>query len=89
MNFQLGWNISETKLFCDWRLFNSAADQMWNDDYELLIWKHRRRCTYFKELHSHWIKAKIATARAAFNSFHQQIEIKGTANVINLVHSFV
>jgi len=47
---------------------------------------------YFKELHSHWIKAKIATAKATFNSFHQQIEIKfkkETGNVINLVHSFV
>jgi hypothetical protein len=29
VNFQLGWNISETKLFCDWRLFNSAVDQTW------------------------------------------------------------
>jgi hypothetical protein len=65
---------------------------MWNDDYELQIWKHRGSCTYFKELHSHWIKAKIATAKAAFNSFHQQIVIqfkKGTGNVINLVHNFV
>jgi hypothetical protein len=64
---------------------------MWND-YELQIWKHRGMCICFKELHSHWIKAKIATVKAAFKSFHQQTEIKfkkGTGNVINLVHSFV
>ena len=86
------WNINEIKLFYDGRLFKTAVDQIWNDDYKLQIWKHRGTCTYFKVPHSPWIKTKIATAKAAFNSFHQQTDTKlkkGISNVINLVHSFV